>query len=448
MKVFSTKSGNRHILPKPGIAWLVLGSSAWLCSFQLSVHAQDTYLGPSILPPAPNAADGGNPFQGLGRSDDPGPSREKQFGFPTYNTSSFNANGMQDSPPPVINSDSYANYRNTDSTNSGTGGGAGSGGSSSQTGNSAPNSLPAGFIPTSMLDSPPIVPPTNAQAPAPPFKEQANAVPNLPSGFAGQGGFGNVLPSDSQNANGNSVRNINMESNFVNNVNTAAPTQTPVPPGSQQASAASSMSNFATLAPQQNTSMSAPQKSQSAKSDQPDSGSKSPFSTASIFDKDVSSGTADSSDASGAAGTFGTSGSSGSSKSAATGSANRAKSMSDNASDDDSNSNKSKLIPPPPATPLSLGGGAGTGGKAAMSSPLGAAVEQVRLGRLPDALTTINAVLRTDNENANAHYLKAVVSVLSRRFADARTEYLATLKYSHSAELSNRARIGLTKLTR
>jgi Flp pilus assembly protein TadD len=83
-----------------------------------------------------------------------------------------------------------------------------------------------------------------------------------------------------------------------------------------------------------------------------------------------------------------------------------------------------------------------------VSSPLGTAVEQIKLGRLPDALTTINGVLRTDNQNANAHYLKAVVSVLSRRFTDARMEYLATLKFSHSAELSERARVGLTKLTR
>jgi hypothetical protein len=56
--------------------------------------------------------------------------------------------------------------------------------------------------------------------------------------------------------------------------------------------------------------------------------------------------------------------------------------------------------------------------------------------------------LRTDSENANAHYLKAVVLVLSRRFSDARNEYLVTLKYSRSAELTNRARVGLSKLAR
>jgi hypothetical protein len=419
------------------------------------------------LPPAPNAIDGGNPFQGLGRSDDPGPSREKQYGFPTYNTSGFNANGMQDSPPPVINSDSYANYRNGNATNSTTSGGSGSGGSSGQTGSSAQTGFPAGFIPTSMLDSPPIVPPTNVQAPAPQFREQANALPNLPSGFAGQAGFGNVLPADSQNANGNSIRNINMDSNFVNNVNTAAPTQTPVPPDSQQAVAVGSMSNFATLSSQQprqsqqNQSMIAPQKSQSATSDQSEGRSNSLFSdsTASIFDKELSPGAPDSSGAFGSSGASGVSGATGVSsrfgmpKTGGNGSFTPSKSKSADATDGNNNNNNNtsspQLVAPPPATPLAGSTtNAGPGGKTALTGSLGTAIEQIKLGRLPDALTTINSVLRSDGENANAHYLKAVASVLSRRFSDARTEYMATLKYSHSAELNNLARVGLTKLTR
>jgi hypothetical protein len=314
-----------------------------------------------------------------------------------------------------------------------------------------------------MLDSPPIVQQSNIQAPAPPFKEQINAVQNLPSGFAGQAGFGNVLPSDSQNANGNSIRNINMESNFVNNVNTAAPTQTPISPDSQQGGATSSVSNFATASPQQNALSSAPQNPLSARSDQPDTGSKKAFSdsTASIFDKDVvpgapdfgasgasgqtgpaGSGTGASSDGSGA----GVRSSSSSTKPGVSGSANWDKSARDKASEDNGNPSNSKLVPPPPATPSPLSINGVSGGKA--SSPLEKAVEQIKLGRLPDALTTIDEVLRADSANANAHYLKAVVSVLSRRFTDAQAEYLATLKYSHNAELNNRARVGLTKLNR
>jgi hypothetical protein len=344
---------------------------------------------------------------------------------------------MQDTPPPIINSDSYANYRNTNTGNSGNGGYSESTGTTGgQAGNSAPNNLPAGFIPSSMLDSPPINAPTHVQAPAPPFKEQAAVVPNIPTGFAGEAGFGNILPADT---------NIN------DNVNTAAPTRTPIPPGSQQGSAASSGTNTTALMQQQNASLPAAQKSQ-IKSDQNDSGSKSSFSDGmgSIFDKDVSpgqpgSGSSGSTGSTGSTGSAGPSGWSGSSRSA--GSPNQSKPSDDNAPDE-GNPKNSKLVPPPPATSLLSGGGGRAGEKALSSSPLGTAVEQIKFGRLPDALLTLNTVLRTDSENANAHYLKAVVLVLSRSFSDARNEYLVTLKYSRSAELTNRARVGLSKLAR
>ncbi|MCA9803309.1 MAG: hypothetical protein KC777_15165 [Cyanobacteria bacterium HKST-UBA02] len=51
----------------------------------------------SILPPAPDAIGGGNPLQGLGRPDDPGPSRMDQFNPPgTIDTSREGADTASD----------------------------------------------------------------------------------------------------------------------------------------------------------------------------------------------------------------------------------------------------------------------------------------------------------------------------------------------------------------
>lgn len=54
----------------------------------------------SILPPAPDAIGGGNPLQGLGRPDDPGPSRMDQFNPPgTVDTSREGTDTASDTTP-------------------------------------------------------------------------------------------------------------------------------------------------------------------------------------------------------------------------------------------------------------------------------------------------------------------------------------------------------------
>ena len=49
-------------------------------------------------------------------------------------------------------------------------------------------------------------------------------------------------------------------------------------------------------------------------------------------------------------------------------------------------------------------------------------------------------------KNAEAHYLKAVLYVMTRRFSDARSEYETVLRNSSSADLTRRAKTGLAKL--
>jgi tetratricopeptide (TPR) repeat protein len=56
--------------------------SACLLSYSLAMACQANAQ--SILPPRPDAIDGGNPFEGLGRPDDPNPSRVGDF--PNLNT--------------------------------------------------------------------------------------------------------------------------------------------------------------------------------------------------------------------------------------------------------------------------------------------------------------------------------------------------------------------------
>lgn len=78
-KSYSTKR-SATISPKLGACLFGL---CLTLSLDLSATGQEE--GPSILPARPDAIGGGNPFEGLGRSDDPNPSRAGDF--PELNTS-------------------------------------------------------------------------------------------------------------------------------------------------------------------------------------------------------------------------------------------------------------------------------------------------------------------------------------------------------------------------
>jgi tetratricopeptide (TPR) repeat protein len=71
--------------------------SACLLSYSLAIACQANAQ--SILPPRPDAIDGGNPLEGLGRPDDPNPSRVGDF--PELNTTQ--AASAADAAPPDPN---------------------------------------------------------------------------------------------------------------------------------------------------------------------------------------------------------------------------------------------------------------------------------------------------------------------------------------------------------
>jgi len=82
------------------------------------------------------------------------------------------------------------------------------------------------------------------------------------------------------------------------------------------------------------------------------------------------------------------------------------------------------------------------------NTPLRKALAQMILGNYEQSLTLINAMLEKNNKDAQAHYLKAVVLVLTRHFQEARGEYESTLKLSKAnSPLAQRAELGLKKLS-
>jgi hypothetical protein len=81
-----------------------------------------------------------------------------------------------------------------------------------------------------------------------------------------------------------------------------------------------------------------------------------------------------------------------------------------------------------------------------VDSPLKKAVLHLHLHEYEKCLQSINEALGYDGKNAEAHYLKAVLFVMTRRFTDARSEYETALHNSTSADLTRRAKNGLLKL--
>lgn len=83
-----------------------------------------------------------------------------------------------------------------------------------------------------------------------------------------------------------------------------------------------------------------------------------------------------------------------------------------------------------------------------IDTPIKKAVLDLQLHKYDDSLSTLNQILSTNPRNAEAHYLKAVVLVLTRHYTDAETEYRLVLKNAPSQKLTKRAKEGLTKLAR
>lgn len=81
-------------------------------------------------------------------------------------------------------------------------------------------------------------------------------------------------------------------------------------------------------------------------------------------------------------------------------------------------------------------------------TPLKRAVLEMQLKNYDKSLSHLDDILLTDPRNAEAHYLKAVVYVLTRKYDAAAREYRLTLENNPSQALSQKARTGLMKLAR
>lgn len=416
-------------------------------------RSQPQYVGPSILPPAPDAIFGGNPFQGLGRSDDPGPSREKQFGYPTYNDSAFNANHMQDQPAPTFYSNSYAMYPHPEEATTGIGTGAGiapfpvsgpGGGTfaneqGTTTGSGSPSG--SGITASDRLSQGyggGIAPGTSAQqgggggGAAGIGGSSGAAGPGGPGGSGGPSGIGGTGVGGFGSGNGGASPN-GLPEGYLPTSSLDTPTRqtsTPLENGwpSGNPAGTSAFSNNSTFAPGFGGQ----------------AGYGTPLTPDEITQKQAGNPNTAARQAFIEANTPPT-------RSAETKGnrlltdfvARRGQHNSVGANDDQKSP---YAVPPQPETPLS---DSGISGKSDMPGkhPLGEAINDIKGGRLQDAMNHLNEILQNDQDNANAHYLKAVVSVLTRNFDQAKEEYQETLRLSQNGELTRRAQLGLSKLT-
>jgi tetratricopeptide (TPR) repeat protein len=81
-------------------------------------------------------------------------------------------------------------------------------------------------------------------------------------------------------------------------------------------------------------------------------------------------------------------------------------------------------------------------------TPLKKAILEMHLHNYEQSLTHLDNIIATNPKNAEAHYLKAVIYVLTRKYDAAAAEYQQVLKSAPSPTLSRRAKAGLTKLSR
>ncbi|MBS1954781.1 MAG: hypothetical protein JST89_11380 [Cyanobacteria bacterium SZAS-4] len=84
----------------------------------------------------------------------------------------------------------------------------------------------------------------------------------------------------------------------------------------------------------------------------------------------------------------------------------------------------------------------------AADTPLKKAMLEMQLRNYDQSLSQLNEIIATTPKSAEAHYLKAVIYVLTRKYEAAATEYHLVLKNDPSPTLSRKARAGLVKLAR
>jgi hypothetical protein len=91
-------------------------------------------------------------------------------------------------------------------------------------------------------------------------------------------------------------------------------------------------------------------------------------------------------------------------------------------------------------------GRSNSGAKA--DTPIRRALSDLQGRNFDACVNKLDAILQVEPRNAQAHYLKAVVNVITRHYTQAAIEYRAVLQNSPTAELSSLAQSGLSKLAR
>ncbi len=81
-------------------------------------------------------------------------------------------------------------------------------------------------------------------------------------------------------------------------------------------------------------------------------------------------------------------------------------------------------------------------------TPLKKAMLEMHLRNYDKSLSLLDDIIAMNPKSAEAHYLKAVIYVLTRKYDAANAEYNLVLKNDPSPTLSRKARAGLTKLAR
>ncbi len=82
-----------------------------------------------------------------------------------------------------------------------------------------------------------------------------------------------------------------------------------------------------------------------------------------------------------------------------------------------------------------------------VDTPLKKALLALHLHNYEQSMAELDNIVEANPKNAEAHYLKAVILVLTRKYEAAAEEYHLVLKSAPSPTLSRRARIGLSKLS-
>lgn len=84
----------------------------------------------------------------------------------------------------------------------------------------------------------------------------------------------------------------------------------------------------------------------------------------------------------------------------------------------------------------------------AIDTPMKKAMLEMHLHNYDACISQLDDILMHNPKSAEAHYLKAVAYVLTRKYGDAEKEYRLVLSNGASERLSQKARNGLAKLTR